>query len=268
MIRFRAVVETARQTLVALVRSRSTVLLLVAAAGAAGVAALIAREVPGHVTPARVAMNLGWWLVLQLAAPWITLYCAVQALHGDIEDRTFVYLHLQPVPRWTLLAGKLVAVWVAGAAAVCLLWLAVWTGLGSAAGTGTLSPRPLVACALAAVLAYGAIGAFFAVRFRRPLVWSVAYVLGLETLAANLPAKAGVRTLTVMDPVRRWFLQLHEVAPHSRVARDLWPAQRGWDDELLGWPPGTVLVFLAIALVLSVWVFARSEYDSRPRDQA
>jgi len=89
-------------------------------------------------------------------------------------------------------------------------------------------------------------------------------VVGFEFFVSNLPPGATVRSFTVADPVRRFLLDWLE--PTQKLARQLWPSQRNFDPEQLGTPLVSLAQFVVFNLLLAVWIYGRTEYDSRPRD--
>jgi hypothetical protein len=113
-------------------------------------------------------------------------------------------------------------------------------------------------------LAYSAAAAAFAAWFRRPLAWAAFFVVGVQMLTANLPASAGLRHLTIADPLRR--ILLDRVEPDARLARLLWPAEREFQPELIGRPYLALSILALSALVACVLGYTRSEYDSRTRE--
>ena len=125
----------------------------------------------------------------------------------------------------------------------------------------------LAAFALACVLlgiAYAAVAAVFGAWFKRPLVWSAAFILFGQLFLANLPAKAGIRHATIADPVRRFVFEL--IQPDPRLARAMWPAERDFDEKLIGEPLLDLSMLVGVALALGMIVYSRSEYDSRERE--
>src|SRR5215470_14840048 len=66
------------------------------------VAALAARF-DRHNTPATIAVNLGWLLLLQVIVPLVTLVAGSAVVAEEIEDRTITYLFSRPIPRASLL---------------------------------------------------------------------------------------------------------------------------------------------------------------------
>ena len=212
---------------------------------------------------------LSWWLVTSVVVPWVTLFLAVQLVHGMLEDRTFQYLFLRPVGRVPLLLGNWLAL---SAIAVVLSALFAWVLFATLALHGqrwpdgiewSLAVSFMVANALVAV-AHAAVGVLFAVAFRRPLVWAAFFVVGLQMLTANLPVSAGLRRLTITDPVRR--LLLDRIEPDAQLARALWPAEGAISYDQLGSPVFDLCWFLVVSLGAAAWIHARAEYDGRSRE--
>lgn len=212
---------------------------------------------------------LAWWLHGTVLVPWLTLYLGVQAVHGRIEDRTFQYAFLRPVGRVPLLFGNWIAVvLVAGAAGV----LGVAGLFAAVAAREHLWPDGVewqLLSAFAAVMfagatAYAAVAVWFGAFFRRPLVWAAFFVVGVQMLAANLPVSAGLRRLTITDPLRR--MMLDSVEPDQALARRLWPAELEFQPDLIGSPFWDLAVLTAVVLAAAAWTYTRSEYDSRERE--
>jgi hypothetical protein len=264
------IVESARQTLARLLRHRVRWVVLGMALLLAAASWLLGRTAHERVTGEVLACALLWWLLATVLMPWATLYLGVHAVHGDLEDRTAQYLFLRPVGRVPLLLGKWLATAVAGLV-VGLLGIAAVVGgllphqrLWEAGGAGAARTALVFAAAIAAgALAYAAAAAAFSAIFRRPLLWAALFVVGLQQLAANLPVSAAVRQATIADPMRR--IVLDGLEPEPRLAELLWPAQR-FAPELLGSPLQDLAWTLGCCLLLAAWFYARSEYDSRPRD--
>ena len=263
------VIESACQTGLLLIRRRLFWI-------AAGVVALLG--VCAHVVGGRASDRidgrgmfclLTWWLHSTVLLPWTTLFLGVQAVHGRIEDRTFQFLFLRPVGRIPLLLGNWLAVVLAaalvGGAGVVALFAGVATHRerwGDGVEWRLLST--FLEVSLLAALAYAAVAVFFAAWFRRPLVWSAFFAVGLQMLTANLPVSAGLRHLTITDPLRR--LVLDRVEPNQSLARGLWPAERAFDAEMIGEPVRDLVLFTLVCLGLGMWAYSRTEYDSRSRE--
>jgi hypothetical protein len=132
----RATVEVGRQTVLLLLQNRLLWVVGAAQLALPALSYLLGGTVGETQTGRHVYAVTTWGLFVFVLVPWTTLYCGVQAVHGDIEDRTFQYLFLRPVPRAALLLGKLLAVaalstalfvfgavaWFLGFAARSALW--------------------------------------------------------------------------------------------------------------------------------------------------
>lgn len=266
-----ATLEIARQTFLQLLRHRLLWLLGLGLVGMPVLIWVMARggHLPQRLDAQRIAMMIATVLYLYALLPWVAIFFGVQAAHGDIEDRTFQYLFLRPVPRAALLLGKWLAAWL-------LVTLVMWAGLAflvlmidatqrpwpDGTGPGQLLHCYGIAYALGAA-AYSAVAALLAARFRWPMVWGAGYIVGLEYLIAILPPEAGVRSLAVVDALRR--LLIDGLEPKGGLLRMLWPSSE-WRHDFVGRPEGQLLWTIAICVLLAMLVYRRSEYDSRPRE--
>jgi ABC-type transport system involved in multi-copper enzyme maturation permease subunit len=264
----RATVEIGRQTALLLLQKR--LLWIVGAQLALPVLSfLVGGSFGDRSTGRELYAESTWWLFVFVLVPWTTLYCGVQAVHGDIEDRTFQYLFLRPVPRAALLCGKLLAVAAFSTALFGLgacawfLGFAVRSELWPEGVEFELVAVYVQAIAMAAA-AYAAIAVLFAARMRRPLVWGACFIVGLQMFVGNLPSKASIRYLTITDPVRRFLLD--RLNPDRRLADNLWPWEREFKPDLIGQPVLNLLILAAAATALALHYYTRSEYDSRERE--
>lgn len=84
------------------------------------------------------------------------------AVSDEIEDRTYTYLWSRPLPRWSMVAGKLVAGWPVAAA---ILAASAWASFQLISGHGDVPPgalgRGLLGCAVG-VLGTSLVSAGFA----------------------------------------------------------------------------------------------------------
>lgn len=260
--------ESARQTLLLSLRNRLLWFVLLAEVGLGGVAFLLGGVAQSRLDGRELYCLLAWWFLAGVVLPWTTLYLAVQAVHGEIEDRTFQYLFLRPVGRAPLVLGKWLAVVVVAAVVGLVGGLSLFAGVAARPGIWAAGSDPRLAFAFATVLvlgaiAYAAVGVWFAAAFRRPLVWAAVAVI-LQMVVALLPVSAGIRMLTVSDPLRR--LVLDRIEPDARLAAMLWPGERDFRSELVGQPVLSLAVLTATVLVLTMVSYCRSEYDSRARE--
>jgi ABC-type transport system involved in multi-copper enzyme maturation permease subunit len=218
-----------------------------------------------------VAYISGFTLVL----PFIVLYLAVQAIHGDLEDRTSVYLFTRPIRRSWVLLGKWLAVLGLGClfawVSISVLYLVVacsgreWES-GSLPGVNSYWVY-LMAAGLA-VAGYGAMGMLLGAYFRRPMLLSMFYIV-LQEFASRMPFEAGVHSATVADPVRRFLLTNLEdpgrelrAMLHGRMGND----HGGVVAEVFGDPVMSLSKLIVVTLALALWVYTRREYDARPAE--
>lgn len=275
----RTALESARQS-VLLLRYRRFFWFLPVLLGLMFVFAyVIGGRAHDSVDGAHLYCVITWWGLGTVVVPWMTLYLGVQAVHGELEDRTSQYLFLRPVRRTPLLLGKWAAVSLVGCGVACGGAAALYFGVAAHADIWSDGHEPGLLRTFCAVLslgvvAYAGAAAFFAATFRRPLAWAAFFVVGVQMLTANLPVSAGLRRLTITDPLRRVLLD--QLEPTRSLARDLWPAQRADArvvDDLpesftfeVGSPLFDVAVFTVVCLALACWRYSRTEYESRSRD--
>ena len=133
-------------------------------------------------------LNFSRWVVFALylgfLLPLINLAFASQAIGGEREGRTLIWLLTRPQPRWAIYVAKFfgvlpwcVLVSVAGLAAVCLV--------GGAVGREAF--QIFVPSVIVGSIAFAALFHFLGAIMSRPAVIGLAYIFFFETLVANLP---------------------------------------------------------------------------------
>lgn len=272
-------IESARQTLL-LLRYRRFFWFMLPLFGAMFLFAyVVGGRAHDSVDGAHLYSVIAWWGLGTVVVPWLTLYLGVQALHGELEDRTSQYLFLRPVRRTPLLLGKWAAVALVGCGVACAGAAALYLGVAAHPDIWSDGTEPALLGTFCIVLSLGVIAyagaaAFFAASFRRPLAWAAFFVVGVQMLTANLPVSAGLRRLTITDPLRRVLLD--QLEPSRKLARDLWPSQRAEARQIddltesftfdLGSPLFDLFVFTAVCVALASWRYSQTEYESRSRD--
>lgn len=126
-----------------------------------------------------------------------------------------------------------------------------------------------LSAALIAVAGYASVGCFLAAIFRRPMLVSVIYIF-VEQFASRLPAEANLHTATIASPVRS-FLYTTIVEPSRTFKEILDNRIDGTPEEELeamiaGDPLMSLLKLIGFVLLVTLWVYCRREYDSRPRE--
>ncbi|MHB8574410.1 MAG: ABC transporter permease [Dehalococcoidia bacterium] len=134
-------------------------------------------------------------LLLPVLLPFVCLLFATEALGGEVDDRTLIYLTLRPAPAIAIVGAKFLS---ASAISVAAVWLALAPGFvlltHGDAGAGMLGA--LLVSATFAALAYCALFLMLGLLLRRALLIGVIYVLfwegaiaGLSRSAANLSVR-------------------------------------------------------------------------------
>jgi hypothetical protein len=260
----RSTLEIARQTMRLLAGHRFVWLVVLGLLGCSALAWFGGAHPPKQMDGTKWYTFLSFWGVLQILLPWSAMFLGVQAVAGDLEDRTFQFLFLRPVPRWAILIGKWLgaAGLTAGLFAAGQLLLRFAVGLNQSVPFGTAALFAAVTAGASA--AYVAMAAMFAAAFRRPLVWAAFTIVGLQNLVANLPLKAGLRQITVSDAVRR--ILVDNLEPDRNLMEMLWPAEGDAPLDHLGRPWRDLCVILATCLAVALWTYCRRDYDSRERE--
>lgn len=259
----------AAQTLRGFLRLRSGAAVVFACGAFAGVTYVLGVRAQEGMDLRVLFCMLAWWLVGTAVLPFAAMYFGVQAVHGDLEDRTSCYLFVRPVARAGLLLGKWAAAALLAVGASCAVTAAPFFALaaqpgGWADGVDRAALLTFVGAFALGAVAYVSVAVLFAALFRRPLVWSALFVVGLQMVAGNLPVSAGLRRITITDPLRR--LVLDGIEPDQRLVQLLWPAERRIGFDQIGDPVLDLLVLIGLTLLLAVWRYSCAEYDSRPRD--
>lgn len=261
--------ESSRQ---ALLRLRHLRLWWFVAGGGAvlfGAAWLLASRVHERIDGHALFCILAWWLHGTVLMPWLSLWLGISVVHGILEDRSFQYLFLRPVGRVPLLLGRFLAVVVASSTIAVLGTVVLMLGLAQRRecwpdGVDWRACWVFATTLAAGSVAYSAAAMLFATWFRRPLLWAAFFVVGLQQLAANLDVSAGLRQLTITDPMRR--LLFDGLEPNRRLAEMLWPAEPEFTPDQIGQPLINLAWFTGITLLLAAVAWRTIEYDARTRD--
>jgi len=135
--------------------------------------------------------GFGFTVVVPVAA----LMFASAVLGDTVDDRTLVYLWLSPVPRLQVAVAATLA-------SITIALPLVFVPLVIAAAATGAGPALVGATAVATIVGViGYCGAFVALglRFRRALVWGIAYILlweGFVATASETAAKLSLRAYT------------------------------------------------------------------------
>ena len=172
-------------------------------------AALLYHVAESTSTSAEFADDITATLIASGILPLVMLLFGTSSFGNELGDRTLVYLAMKPLPRWRIVAPKLLASLLVGGLPVAisgLVAVAVIRGgdLGGALATG--------AGLLVGAAAYAAIFTWAGLATRHALVIGLVYVFVWEAaLAAYLD---GIRFLSI----RRYTLALIDGLDGERLA--------------------------------------------------
>jgi ABC-type transport system involved in multi-copper enzyme maturation permease subunit len=192
-------------------------------------------------------------LFVSFLLPLWTLSFATEAIGGEREARSLVWLLTRPLPRWSVYLAKFVGVlpWVLGLnlggfALICL----------AAGEPGRLAFRLFWPAVAVSGLAFAALFHLFGAAVRRPTVVALVYSFFLETILGDMPGllkRVSVTFYTrciMFDAAAEYGLTPEKPAVYQPV------------DGTTAW---VVLVGATVALLAAgMWWFSRAEY----RDEA
>jgi ABC-type transport system involved in multi-copper enzyme maturation permease subunit len=133
-------------------------------------------------------VNFSRWLAFSLflsfLVPLWSLSFATEALGGEREARSLVWLLTRPLPRWSVYLAKFVALlpWTVGLnlggfALICL----------AAGAPGRMALRLYWPAVLGGTLAFTALFHLIGATFKRPTVIALVYSFFLETMLGDMP---------------------------------------------------------------------------------
>ena len=195
-----------------------------------------------------------------VCTPVVMLFLGAGAIGDDLDDGTFLYLRLRPIPRGAIVVGRYLALWLSGMAlllpGVALLYVAQLGHRGVAAiaeNAEVLWGALLVVAVTSAV--YGALYLLLSLLMRYAVVAGLLLMVVSEFMAR------------VPVPAARFAVPFHSVAILSHFTDEgtvLQKSLRGFaGTDLIPTARGSVLALLAasaILLAIAAMVFARREY--------
>lgn len=151
---------------------------------------------------------------LSLLVPVVSLVFASASLGDLVDDRSLVYLWLPSAPRWVLA----VAAWAASLTICLPLVVIPLVVAASATGGERELIEGMAAASALGVLAYTGVFTALGLRFRRALLWGLAYLLLWEQFVAR--SGAGAARLSVLSYLRS-LLSAYTGVGLSLADRDL-----------------------------------------------
>ena len=226
----------ARITLRQLLSRRRTLLLV--ALSAVVILVAILRRVSSTGVDAKFTADLLSTLGIATLMPLVALIFGTGAIGAELEEGTAVYVLAKPIPRWKVMATKLV---IAICCSIALTSLPILLAgiLAGGDGSGRLAIGFAVASAIGSAL-YCAIFVALSLVTSRAFIWGLGYVLVWEGFLAGL--FTGTRTLSVRE---------HTLAFAQALAN---PAANVFKADL---PLGTAVVVAAVVAVVAVTIALR-----------
>ncbi len=171
-----ALTTLARLTFTRLLRGKLMWVSLAIACLPAALAAMLAKQKIDILEPT-FGVVLG---VMAILAPIF----AAPAIGEEIEDRTATYLWSRPLRRWTILAGKLLAL----APFSMALLIASWV-LAVVVGTHAAPPKMTVLAVAAGALTISVVSAGIATLApKRGMAFAIIYILVIDLPLGHIPA--------------------------------------------------------------------------------
>jgi ABC-2 type transport system permease protein len=169
--------------------------------------AFLMRHTARDVPPLAIEFIFVFMLIPQAILPLAGLIYASGIIQDELEEQTFTYLLIRPIPKWAIYLAKLLATITTTVVLTILFTALTYAAIyaGSSAGTasaGNILSRCITACAIhsLAVITYCCLFGLMSLLTRRVLVVGILYIAIVEGLFANLAF--GIRLLTVIYYLR------------------------------------------------------------------
>jgi ABC-2 type transport system permease protein len=197
---------------------------------------------------------------LDFIVPFTALLLGATLISTEQEAQTLTYLLTRPVPRWLTALVKYAAAAGVSILGIALSMLVTYGILVFHFGFGPLVESfvywlRLAGVAGVALLVYLAIFLFVGMRFRRPAIAGLVFILAWENLVGLIPGI--IRFVTVVHYLRSLAIQ---ATKKVIVLPSLFSVKEA--------PVGASLIVLGVLwaafLALSLWYFTRAEFQTGP----
>lgn len=185
----------------------------------------------------RLTFTLDLYVVEMFVLAIVPSLFVASSIGEEIEDRTITYLWSRPLPRWHVIAGKLLALAPIAAALVIVGWL-----LAMQVAYDHLPPVwTTVALAIAAIAVSFVAAGISTLAPKHGMALTIIYMLLFDLPIGEIPAS--LQILSISHQARLLAgIQMHGVRPTDRVA------------------PGITIAVLAAAwLAVGLWKIRRTE---------
>lgn len=177
--------------------SRRRIVLMVLLSFSPVLIAVLVRLAGRDADPTRIEVNVLDGLVVRTVMPLVALVLGTAAMGTEIDDGTAVYLLTKPIPRWTIVAAKLLA--AAGLTAALVVPAVILTGgilAGDQPGGARIDLAYAAATAVGSLL-YASVFLALSLATGRALILGLVYTLLWEGVLASL--FAGSRAFSIRE---------------------------------------------------------------------
>ena len=210
--------------------------------------------------PPEATLLMGWFLLVQVLVPLVSLLLGSAAVSEEVEDRTLTYLVTRPFPRPAVLLGR----WMASMVFVTVLlglsgyavsnWLVALSGPGDGS---VVLPEDFTAGLVRTIVlggvVYSALFAGAGAFLKRPVLMGLAYTFVIEFLAANAPV--GTQRFTI-----QYYLKSYLLGDHPELLDELGRTFLRVELQTPADALQTLLMIFGATLVLGSWRMSRKQF--------
>jgi ABC-2 type transport system permease protein len=220
---------------------------------------LLMRYTAHNVPSVAIEFIFVFMLIPQALLPLVALIYASGVIQDELEDQTFTYLLIRPIPKWAIYAAKLLATLTTTVLLTTLFTALTYVAIYAGAGEDAVLARCLKACSIhaLAVVAYCCLFGLMSLLTRRVLIVGIIYIVIVEGLFANLAF--GIRLITVIYYLRIIaYRALPFIVPTpsgpADFAANAWQLDISNDPKILEHPSlgNCLIILLAGSLVCSI----------------
>jgi ABC-2 type transport system permease protein len=223
--------------------------------------AIVVRATAPNVPGMMLEFSLVFMFIPQALLPLVALLYGSGIIQDELEEQTFTYLQVRPIPKWAIYVVKLLATLttavVLTAVFTTLTYVVIYIGAAPLAGPEDLPFRCFKAICIhaLAIVAYCCIFGLMSLLTRWMLVLGFLYAAFFEGFLANLPFS--IRLLSVIYYARLIAyrcLDFHVTVPRGGtfdLAGEAWQLNVKADPKLLDHPAlGTCFQVLVVGSLL------------------
>jgi len=171
--------------------------------------------------------QMGFLVFLHFLMPIMAIFVGTAVIAEEVEDRTWPYLMIRPVPRWKMVAAKMIAGIIAVSlmlvASLLLTFLLMMSGQDSQTWSSRL-PDFLRSCGalllgtIVYIPLFGCLGGII----KRPVLAGLIYIFGWESTIGFFPGNVKLITiihyLHVIFPPLQQYRFINLIIPTTRIS--------------------------------------------------